>query len=214
MQGSRRVDSVGEELNANGPFSSYKRERTKKKRGSRVERTKCCRTDFGASLSVLARSLFSAPSLSAAGFRGGSRCFEDRPCTSGSTSDLFSCFLRRSEQRSASVRRPVRFSLASNPCPIAGCNTLICYLPAFIRIYSFVVSACVVVHTRSPCCRAVSLCDLRSCVIGSLSFSTLACSLVQDPRGPASFSHAFANNPDNVLETEHTIVKVYGQLGI
>ena len=30
----------------------------KKKKSSRVERTKCCRTDFGASLSVLALSVF------------------------------------------------------------------------------------------------------------------------------------------------------------
>ena len=54
MRGSKRLDSVGEELNANGLFTSYKRKRTTKKKSSRAERTKCCRTDFGASLSLLA----------------------------------------------------------------------------------------------------------------------------------------------------------------
>ena len=83
----------------NGPFSSYKRRRTRKKKGSRVERTKCCRTDFGASLSIL--SLFSVcfcSIASIAGFRGGSSCFEDRPCTSGSTSNLLLfCASKRTE---------------------------------------------------------------------------------------------------------------------
>ena len=107
VQGSRRVDSVGEELNANGHFTSYKRKRATKKGGSGVERTKCCRTDSELP-SLFLFSLCFCSIASVAGFRGGSRCFEERPCTSGSTSDLFSCSVRRSEQRSASVRRPVR----------------------------------------------------------------------------------------------------------
>ena len=44
---------------------------------------------------------------------------------------------------------------------------------------------------------------LRSGVAGSLSIPILACSLVRDPGGPASFPHAVAYNPDNV-QTEMT----------
>mgnify|MGYP000423868306 CR=1 FL=1 len=44
---------------------------------------------------------------------------------------------------------------------------------------------------------------LRSGVAGSLAIPILACSLVRDPGGPASFPHAVAYNPDNV-QTEMT----------
>ena len=37
---------------------------------------------------------------------------------------------------------------------------------------------------------------LRSCAAGPLSYSTLACSSVRDPGGPASFPHAIAYYPD------------------
>ena len=132
---------------SNGSFLSYKGKRTTKKKGSRVERTKCCRTDFGASLSVLALSLFSAPSLSVAGFRGSSHCFEDRPCTSGSTPNLFSCSLRRSEQRSASVRRLVRSYLIRAPSwVVTPCSVIACILKYIFvccvllcRLYAFPV---------------------------------------------------------------------------
>ena len=54
----RWVDSVGMQLMPNGPFTGYKRRGSTKKKISRAERTKCCRTDFGASLSLLAFSVF------------------------------------------------------------------------------------------------------------------------------------------------------------
>ena len=85
----------------NGFFLSYKRRRTRKEKGSRAEGTKCCQTDSGRF------SLYFALLFLLCRFRGGSRCFEERPCASGSTSGLLSP-LRRNEQASASVRRPVR----------------------------------------------------------------------------------------------------------
>ena len=143
------------------------------------------------SFSLCSCSVFLLHRFPSQGFeeaRAASRIVRVRPAAPPTCS----CLVRRSEQRSASVRRPVRCSLVSSLCPIAGCTPLITYLLEDISIYSFVASICVVVYPRSLCCRAVSLCDPRSCVIGSLSFSSLACSSVQDPRGPASFLHALA----------------------
>ena len=137
----------------NGPFTSYKRERTKKKKSSRVERRKCCRTDFGASLSVLALC-FLLHSFPLQGFeeaRAASRIVRVRPAAPPTCS----CFVRRSEQRSASVRRPVRCLLVPSLCPIAGCNPLNTCLLVDISIYSFVAPICVVVYSCSlfvgPC---------------------------------------------------------------
>ena len=45
---------------------------------------------------------------------------------------------------------------------------------------------------------------LRSRIAGSLSFPILACSLVQDPRGPASFPHAVTYYPNNALWADRT----------
>ena len=71
-------------------------------------------------------------------------------------------------------------------------------------------------------CRAVSLCSNRfavvigslrnrsSVAIGSLPFPSFACSLVQDPRGPASFHHALANNPDSVNNLRKLVTTVSG----
>ena len=67
MRGSKRVDSVGMQLMPNGLLTGYKRKRKKRRRGSRAERTKCCRTDSEL-LSLLVRSLSSAPSRTCAGF--------------------------------------------------------------------------------------------------------------------------------------------------
>ena len=78
--------------------------------------------------------------------------------------------VRRYKQGSASVRRPVRLSLLSTSCPIAGCNTLIISLLVDISTYSLL---CLPVYspTRVFCvCWAVSLCNHRfTVVIGSLS---------------------------------------------
>ena len=157
MRGSKRVDSVGMQLMPNGLLTGYKRKRKKRRKGgiSRGE-DEVLPNRFGASLSVLALC-FLLHRFSVAGFRGGSRCFEDRPCTSGSTSDPFSCFLRRSEQRSASVRR--LFAIRSLLliviilCPIEGCNTLLIYLLVDLSTYSSFVSSRVVVFPRSLRCK-------------------------------------------------------------
>ena len=143
-----------------------------------------------ASLSVFCSIAFCA------GFRGGSRCFEDRPSASGSTSDLlpFLCVEADRHRHLFAALLAVRRSLFAciYSVPIAGCSVLITHLFAYIyiRILSFVASTCISVCLRSLCRRAVPLCSLWSCVIGSLSFSSLSCSSVQDPRGPASFLHA------------------------
>ena len=185
------MDSVGEELNANGLFTSYKRKRTtKKKRISRGEDEVLPNRFRSFSLCSCSLSVFCSiafccrVSRRIALFRGSSVYVRQH---------LRPVFLFRASKRTEIGICPPPCSLVSNPRPpIVGCNTLLCYLLAFLSIYSFVVSACVVVYTRSLCCRAVSLCDPRSRVIGSLSFSSLACSSVQDPRGPASFLHALA----------------------
>ena len=76
-------------------------------------------------LSHFLLSLSSAPSRTCAGFvearavRGTPRVRPAAPPTCSPVS------VRRNKQGSASVRRPVRLSLVSTSCPIAGCNTLI-----------------------------------------------------------------------------------------
>ena len=109
--------------------------------------------------------------------------------------------VRRNKQGSASVRRPVRFRCIRS-CPIAGCISLFVYWLVESSTYSFVVPTCVVVYTHSlfvgpcPCAIIGSLRNRFPVSVGSLSFPSFACSSVQDPRGPASFHHALANNPD------------------
>ena len=105
------MDLVGDELNAERPFwRAIKGRGRREKRESRAERTKCCRTDFGASLSLLL-SLSSAPSRTCAGFeearavRGTPRVRPAAP----PTCFFFFPSVRRNIQGSASVRRPVRF---------------------------------------------------------------------------------------------------------
>ena len=93
----------------NGSFLIYKRRRTRKKKTSRAERTKCCRTDFGR-FSLCSPSPFRSIvflcrfSRRLALFRGTPECVRQhlRPAP---------LFVRRSEQASASVRRLVRLYL-------------------------------------------------------------------------------------------------------
>ena len=125
----------------NGPFTSYKRKRTKKKKGSRVERTKCCRTDFGASLSVLALC-FLLHRFLLQGFeesRAVSRIVRVRPAAPPTCFPVLCVEASRDLHLSAAlfaIRSPLFIVII--PCPIAGCNTSICYLLAFISIYSLV----------------------------------------------------------------------------
>ena len=113
----------------------------------------------------------------------------------------FSCSVRRSEQRSASVRRPVRSHLICAPPWVVNLVLL------FACIHKYIFVVCVFLCRRlsvfsvlqGPCPCVI----LRNRIFGaepsdlSFSFSSLSCSLVQDPRGPASVSHALANNPDS-----------------
>ena len=139
----------------NGPFSSYKRKRSQKKIGSRVERTKCCRTDFGASLSSCSFSVFllhrlpvqvsRRPLLS----RGTPRVRPAAPPTCFPVP----CVVANRDRHLFAALFAIRSLLfiVIIPCPIAGCNTLFCYLLAFLSTYSLFVPFCAVVHTRSLC---------------------------------------------------------------
>ena len=60
----------------NGHLTSYKRRRSAKKKGSRAERTKCCRTDSEL-LSLFLFLLLLHRFLCR--FRGGPCCLEERP---------------------------------------------------------------------------------------------------------------------------------------
>ena len=129
----------------NGSFMTYKRRRTRKKKGSRVERTKCCRTDFGASLSVSCSIAFLCR------VRGGSRCFEERPSASGSTSNLLP--FCASQRTGIGICSPA-CSLVSNLCPIAGCSVSIRHSLSYIYIHCLrlLVSASVcVLCVEGPC---------------------------------------------------------------
>ena len=165
-----------------------------------MERTKCCRTDFGPSLSVPALSPFLLHSFCCrvsrrlALFRGSSVYVRQH---------LRPAFLFCASKRTEIGICPPPCSLVSYPRPIAGCNLLFIYLLA--RNHKFIfVCLCLPVPSpirvlcllgRVPVCSTVPR-NRFSVLIGSLSFSSLACSSVQDPRGPASVSHALANNPD------------------
>ena len=93
----------------NGPLTGYKR-RGRRRRGDLAWRGRSAAEPISELLSLLVRSLFSAPSLTCAGFEEALAVSRNAPSASCSSSDLFPCSVRRSEQRSASVRRPVRYS--------------------------------------------------------------------------------------------------------
>ena len=103
----------------------------------------------------------------------------------------------RSGQASASVRRPARcLPLAIRLHVFCAHRGLYSFDYLFASRFKYIFACLclpVLASLRVLCVvRAVSLCNPRSCVIGSLSFSSLSCSSVQDPRGPASFLHALA----------------------
>ena len=129
---------VGRNLIPNGSFLTYKRRRTRKKMGSPARREDEVLSNRFRTL----LSLFFFPcsiALSCAGFRGGSRCFEERPCASGSTSVV--SLLRASMNK----HRHLFAGLfgCTQPVPhcgfVASCWSFCCY----IYIYTFVrVSLC------------------------------------------------------------------------
>ena len=137
------------ELMPNGLFVSYKRGGRRRQKGSRAERTKCCRTDSEL-LSPFLFSLSSTSSRTCAGFVEASRCSWTALSASCSTSNPFFCPVCRVTQGSASVRRPVRFRCI-RLCPTVGCNIWRCYFLSFISTYSLVVSICIVLCSRSLC---------------------------------------------------------------
>ena len=90
-------------------------------------------------------------------FSGGSRCFEERPCASGSTSVV-----------SPFVRRRSGIGICSPACSVVTDRVLCCYL-SFVNIHLF-MSLCLCVHSRLLCrqgCVPVLLCSF---ITGSLSF--------------------------------------------
>ena len=111
----------------NGSFLTYKRRRTRKKKGSRAERTKCCRTDSGR-FSLCSPSPFCSIaflcrfSRRLALFRGTPECFRQhlRPAP-----------FCASQRTGIDICSPA-CSLVSNMCPIAGCSVLIRYLLTYI----------------------------------------------------------------------------------
>ena len=129
------MDSVGEELNANGHFTSYKRKRSKKKISSRVGRTKCCRTDFGASLSSCSFSVFCSIAYLCR-FRGGPCCLEERPeCDLQHLRPVF-LFLCVETYRDRHLFAALFVFVSIYFVPTVGCNFVLCYLFAFISTYS------------------------------------------------------------------------------
>ena len=149
----------------NGSFLSYKRRRTRKKKGSRVERTKCCRSDSGRfSLCFLLHSFLCRVSRRLALFRGTPECVRQhlRPAP-------FLCVEANRHRHLFAALFAVRRSpfACIYSVPIADCSVLITRPFAYILIhtFSFVASNCVGVCLRSLCRRAVPLCNLWSCVI-------------------------------------------------
>ena len=128
----------------NGFFLSYKRSRTRKEKGSRAERTKCCQTDSGRfSLYFCSIVLAVQVSRRLALFRG-------TPVR----------FLRHLRPALSLVPQRTGIGICSSACsfvtkprPIVGCNFLL-----LIHIRSLVASSCVGVYSRYLCRRAVSLC--------------------------------------------------------
>ena len=139
----------------NGSFLSYKRRRTRKKKSSRVERTKCCRSDSGRfSLCFLLHS-FSVQGFEEA--RAVSRNARVRPAAP----PTYSLSVCRSEQASASVRRPARCSpLAVRLhllCAHRGLyrldhSSLLMYIYVYFRLLRLPVLASVyVLCVKGPC---------------------------------------------------------------
>ena len=150
----------------NGSFSSYKRRRTRKKKGSRVERTKCCRTDFGASLSVSCSIAFLCRvSRRLALFRGTPECVRQhlRPAP-------FLCVSKRTGIGICSP--PCSLFACIRTVPIVGCSVLIIHLFAYIYIHIFCslrfpVSAYTrVICVEGPCpCVSLVLRSLCPCFL-------------------------------------------------
>ena len=118
----------------NGLFTSYKRKRTTKKKGSRVERTKCCRTDsellslFLLSLCFCSIASDCRVSRRLALFRGSSVYVRQH---------LRPVFLFCASKRTEIGICPPPCSLVSYPCPsrVVTARSFICLL-VIISAYS------------------------------------------------------------------------------
>ena len=149
-----------------------------RKRDRALGRTKCCRTGTERFSSVILASFFLQVS-------GGSCCFEERPCASGSTSIVSpEC---AGEQASTSV---------SPTWSVVTTHVFCTY--SYILIYIFSCPLfCLWLHLRLQRRRDASLCILCPYVSESLSLSlspSITCSSVQDPGGPTLFSMQARSN--------------------
>ena len=174
MRGSERLDSVGVQLMPNGLLTGYKRKRKKRRRESRAERTKCRRTDSEL-LSLLVRSLSSAPSRTCAGFEEA-RAVRGTPRVRPAAPPTCFPFLCDATRRDRHLFAALFVLVSIDSVPPVGCNIFLCYFLVFISTYSLVVSICVVSDPRVLCLlgrvpvQPSVLCRNRSSVvIGSLS---------------------------------------------
>ena len=123
----------------NGLLTGYKRKRKKRRKVSRVERTKCCRTDSEL-LSLFLFSFCFCSIASVAGFRGGSRCSWNAPSASCSTSDLFFRFYSSQQAGIGICSPPCPFSLylfRAPPWVVKSCAVICLHSKVHIRCCSY-----------------------------------------------------------------------------
>ena len=133
-----------------GFFLTYKRRRTRKEKGSRAERTKCCRTDSEL-LSLLALSLHLLLHCVPVQVSWRLALFVERPeCVLQHLRPVYPfCASRHTGIGICSP--PCSFPLVSISCPAVGCNILLCYLFAFISTYLSLLRPSVSAFTCDLC---------------------------------------------------------------
>ena len=109
----------------NGLLTGYKRRGRRRQRISRVERTKCCRTDS----ELLSLFLFpvSAPSLLLQGFEEA-RAVRGTPRVRPAAPSTCFPFCASRHTGVGICSPPCSSSLVSTSCPTVGCKILPCYL--------------------------------------------------------------------------------------
>jgi hypothetical protein len=156
----RWVDSVGMQLMPNGPLTSYKRRRSTKKKISRVERTKCCRTDS----ELLSLFLFLLlPHRVPVQVSRRLVLFVERPeCVLQHLRPvlLFLCVVT---SRVRHLFAALFALLVSIPCPIAGCNPCLVICSYLLHTYTYsLLHLSVSAYFCNLCVgRAVSPCNHR-----------------------------------------------------
>ena len=162
MRGSERLDSVGMQLMPNGLLTGYKRKRKKRRGGSRAERTKCCRTDFGASLSLLAFSVFCSIAYLCRVSRRLALFVERPECVLQHLRPVL-LFLCVATNRDRHLFAALFALLVSIPCPIAGCNPCLVICSYLLHTYTYsLLHLSVSAYFCNLCVgRAVSPCNHR-----------------------------------------------------